>query len=118
MVPPGATPVIASEPMPEMSQRRVLRLALPIIGENLLQTMVGVVDTLFVAALGAAALAGVGVALEVVFFAIAILSSISIGGTVLVSQAIGARNTERANQLARQTVIWGVILYIPLAMLA
>ncbi len=100
-----------------MSQRRVLRLALPIIGENLLQTMVGVVDTLFVAALGSAALAGVGVALEVVFFAIAILSSIAIGGTVLVSQAIGARSIERANELARQTILWGLLLSIPLAIL-
>ena len=100
-----------------MNQRRVLKLALPIIGENLLQTFVGVVDTLFVAALGSAALAGVGVALEVVFFAIAILSSIAIGGTVLVSQAIGARNHDEANRLARQTVMWAVLLSVPLAIL-
>jgi putative MATE family efflux protein len=104
-------------PAHEMSQGRVLRLAVPIIGENLLQTLVGVVDTLFVAALGSAALAGVGVALEVIFFAIAILSSIAIGGTVLVSQAIGAGSADRANQLARQTVIWGLLLSIPLSIL-
>lgn len=90
-----------------MSQRRVLRLALPIIGENLLQSSVGIIDTLMVARVGAAALAGVGVSLEIVFFMIAILSSVSIGGTVLISQAIGAHDQERANQLARQTVLWG-----------
>jgi putative MATE family efflux protein len=101
----------------EMSERRVLKLAIPIIGENILQTLVGVVDTVFVAALGSAALAGVGVALEVVFFAIAILSSVSIGGTILVSQAIGARSQESANQLARQTVIWGFVLAVPLSIL-
>jgi multidrug resistance protein, MATE family len=111
-------PEAAAEPIAEMSQKRVLKLAVPIIGENLLQTLVGVVDTVFVAALGAAALAGVGVALEVVFFAIAILSAIAIGGTVLVSQAIGARSPERANQLARQTVFWGLILSVPLAVLS
>jgi putative MATE family efflux protein len=110
-------PQTTDAPAPAMTQRRVLGLALPIIGENLLQTMVGVVDTLFVAALGASALAGVGIALEVVFFAIAILSSIAIGGTVLVSQAIGARSPERANHLARQTVAWGMLLSIPLAIL-
>jgi putative MATE family efflux protein len=111
------TPPVATDAAPEMSQRRVLGLAIPIIGENLLQTMVGIVDTLFVAALGASSLAGVGVALEVVFFAIAILSSIAIGGTVLVSQAIGARNPAEANRLARQTVMLGVLLSIPLAIL-
>jgi len=105
------------EAAPEMSQRRVLGLAVPIIGENLLQTLVGVVDTLFVAALGANALAGVGVASEVVFFVIAILSAVSIGGTVLVSQAIGARDQERANRLARQAVAWGLVIAIPLSFL-
>jgi putative MATE family efflux protein len=108
---------LASTAASTMTQRRVLGLAIPIIGENLLQTMVGIVDTLFVAALGASALAGVGVALEVVFFAIAILSSIAIGGTVLVSQAIGARSPEQANRLARQTVLWGFLLSVPLAIL-
>lgn len=111
------TPPITDLATSQMSQRRVLRLAVPIIGENLLQTLVGIVDTLFVAALGASALAGVGVALEVVFFAIAILSSIAIGGTVLVSQAIGSRSPAEANRLARQTVLWGFLLSIPLAVL-
>lgn len=97
-----------------MTQRRVLRLALPIIGENLLQSSVGIIDTLMVARIGASALAGVGVSLEIVFFMIAILSSISIGGTVLISQAFGAQDTLRANQLARQTVLWGAVLSLPL----
>ncbi|CAN5327767.1 MAG: MATE family efflux transporter [Chloroflexia bacterium] len=115
---PETIPTDSQDAPPEMSQRRVLKLAVPIIGENLLQTSVGVVDTLFVAALGSAALAGIGVALEIVFFAIAILSSIAIGGTVLVSQAIGARSQEEANRLARQTVIWGLLLSIPLAVVS
>jgi putative MATE family efflux protein len=100
-----------------MTQRRVLRLALPIIGENFLQSAVGIIDTLMVARIGASALAGVGVSLEIVFFMIAILSSISIGGTVLISQAIGARDRTRANQLARQTVLWGATLSIPLGII-
>ncbi|MBA2776675.1 MAG: MATE family efflux transporter [Chloroflexia bacterium] len=102
---------------PPMTQRRVLGLSLPIIGENFLQSAVGIIDTLMIARVGSAALAGVGVSLEIVFFMIAILSSISIGGTVLISQAIGARNRERANTLARQTVLWGLMLSIPLGVL-
>src|SRR5688572_33298138 len=82
-----------------MTQRRVLTLATPIIGENLLQTLVGAVDTFMVARLGAAAVAGVGIGFELVFFIISILSAIDIGATVLVSQAIGAGDNCRANQL-------------------
>ena len=56
----GPEPVVI-EPM---TQRRVLTLATPIIGENLLQTLVGAVDTFMVARLGAAAVAGVAANVE------------------------------------------------------
>lgn len=100
---------------PPMTQRRVLSLATPIIGENLLQTSVGAVDTLLVATLGAAAVAGVGTGFEIVFFIISILSAIDIGATVLVSQAIGAGDPQRAHHLARQAIVWGLILAIPVS---
>jgi putative MATE family efflux protein len=104
----------APEPM---TQRRVLSLATPIIGENLLHTAVGAVDTFMVARLGAAAVAGVGTGFEFVFFIISILSAIDIGATVLVSQAIGAGEQERANHLARQAIVWGLVLSIPVSLL-
>jgi MATE family multidrug resistance protein len=103
---------VAIEPM---TQRRVLTLATPIIGENLLQTLVGAVDTFMVARLGAAAVAGVGIGFELVFFIISILSAIDIGATVLVSQAIGAGQQERANRLARQAIVWGLVLAVPVS---
>ena len=64
----------------------------PIIGENMLQTLVGAVDTLLVARLGSAAIAGVGTAVEFVYFIISILIALEIGATVLVSQAFGAQS--------------------------
>jgi putative MATE family efflux protein len=100
-----------------MNQRRVLALALPIMGENLLQTMVGVVDTLLVSRLGDDAIAGVGVGAEITFFTLAILSAVSIGATVLVSQAIGASDTDRARHFARQAISWGLVIAIPLSFL-
>jgi putative MATE family efflux protein len=109
-------PVPHEGPKPEpMTQRRVLSLATPIIGENLLQTMVGAVDTFMVARLGAAAVAGVGMGFEIVFFIISILSAIDVGATVLVSQAIGAADRDRANRLARQAIVWGLVLAIPVS---
>ncbi len=111
------TSAVEGGEVPPMTQRRVLGLAFPIIGENLLQAAVGIIDTLMIARVGSAALAGVGVSLEIVFFMIAILSSVSIGGTVLISQAIGAGEGNRANSLARQTVLWGFMLSIPLGII-
>jgi multidrug resistance protein, MATE family len=105
-----------NDPRPEpMTQRKVLALATPIIGENLLQTMVGAVDTFLVARLGAYAVAGVGIGFELVFFIISILSAIDIGATILVSQAIGAGDQRRANHLARQAIVVGLILAVPVS---
>jgi putative MATE family efflux protein len=59
--------------------------------------------------------AGVGTGFEFVFFIISILSAIDIGATVLVSQAIGAGEQQRANHLARQAIVWGLILAVPMS---
>ncbi|MFL5800680.1 MAG: MATE family efflux transporter [Roseiflexaceae bacterium] len=100
---------------PRALRRRVLSLAGPVIGENVLETMLGIVDTLLVAGLGAAALAGVGSALQVLFFLIATLSALAVGSSVLVAQAIGAGDARRASRLARQSLLWSGIMSIPLA---
>jgi MATE family, multidrug efflux pump len=73
-----------------MTRNRVFALALPIIGENLLQTLVGAIDTLLVARVSKEAVAGVGTAVEFIFFIISVLIALEIGATVLVSQAYGA----------------------------
>lgn len=98
-----------------MTRRRVLALALPIIGENLLQTSVGAVDTLMVARLGKASVAGVGTAAELVFFIISILMALEVGATVLIAQAFGARDSESVRRLARQAIVWGIVIAIPVS---
>src|SRR5262245_32426796 len=96
-------------------RRRVWGLAGPVIGENFLETLLGIVDTLLVAGLGAVALAGVGGALQVMFFLISALSALAIGSSVLVAQAIGAGDIARAGRLGRQSLIWSVLFSIPLS---
>ncbi|HET9659295.1 MAG TPA: MATE family efflux transporter [Thermomicrobiales bacterium] len=120
------TDVIASESTPPevelaavesgpMDRARVLGLAVPIIGENLLQTLVGAVDTLLVARLGSEAVAGVGTAVEFVYFIISILIALEIGATVLVSQAYGAGLSARVRDVGRQALVWGVLVAIPVS---
>src|SRR5690242_831529 len=89
-------------------RKRVWGLAGPVIGENFLETLLGIVDTFLVAGLGAVAIAGVGSALQVMFFMISVLSALSIGTAVLVAQAVGAGDLSRAGRLARQSLLWSV----------
>jgi putative MATE family efflux protein len=92
--------------------RSVNRMATPIIAENLFQTLLGVVDMLMVAKLGAAALAGVGTALQIMFLAIAALSAVSVGTTVLVARASGAGRPEEAAGVIKQSLLLGMALAV------
>lgn len=98
-----------------MTQRRVARLALPIIGEYLLQGGVAVASTLMVGMAGAAALAAAAIAMPVIFFLLSVFSAISVGATVLVSQAIGRGDPDHAARTARQALAWGIVLAVPLS---
>lgn len=108
----------ATETVAPGLQGRVLRLAWPVIGENLLQTMLGIVDTLLVARLGAEAIAGVGTGLQMTFFLISALASVTIGASILVAHAAGARNIAGASHLGKQALTWGVLISVPLALLS
>jgi multidrug resistance protein, MATE family len=110
----GAPSVAQMEPA--ALRRRVLALAWPVIGQNLLETLLGIVDTLLVAGIGTAAIAGIGGALQIMFFILAALSALSVGSSILVAQAVGARALDRAARLARQSLLWSVLLSVPLAL--
>ena len=111
----GAHPVEVN--YPSSMERRVLNLAWPVIGENFLETLLGIVDTWLVSSLGAIALAGVGTAIQFMFFIISALSAISVGSAVLVAQSVGARDLVRAGNLAKQSLVWSLILSIPLGLI-
>jgi multidrug resistance protein, MATE family len=105
-------------PIPSQSamRRRVIALAWPVISENFLHTLLGIVDTLMVAQLGPAALAGVGAAIQLMFFVISALSALSVGSSVLVAQAVGGHRLADAGRYAKQSLVWSVLLSIPLVL--
>ena len=43
------------------------------------------------------------------------LSALAIGSSVLIAQAIGGGDTAQASSLARQSLLWSVLLSVPLA---
>lgn len=101
---------VEPEVAPLRTQRGILRLAGPIIGENLLENLLEIVDTVLVAGMGTAALASVGAALQVMFIVMAVLSALSIGASVLVAQAFGDGDRRRASVVAKQSLLCGFVV--------
>src|SRR3954447_8604661 len=104
---PFVAPVAADAGAPERRalRQQVLTLSWPVILENLLQSLIGFVDTAFVGHLGTEALAGAGAAQPVVWLITTALSAIMMGATVLVAHAIGARNPAEARRVFKQALI-------------
>lgn len=86
------------------------RLALPVVAEYLLQTLLGTVDIYFAKGLGDEAIAAIGVTNLVVNVFIAVFTAVSVGVTSIVSRRVGQEDLEGASAAARQSVLLGLFL--------
>lgn len=95
-------------------RRRILRLALPAVIEQMCHMTLGVIDTKLVASLGRGAVAAVGVSDQLVQLAVVSFAAFNIGTTAVVARAWGARREREAAQAAAQafmaTCVSGAIL--------
>ncbi len=89
-------------------RRAVLHVALPIVGSDLLQRGVNVVDALLVGRLGAAELAAVGLAQLLLMFTMALVYGLGVGSTVMVAFHTGAGDERRRIWAARTSLLIGV----------
>lgn len=89
---------------------KVMFLAWPAIVENLLHTMVGIVDTAMVGRLGSASLAAVGLANQIFNIGLTVFAALATGSTALVARHIGAGEPKKAGEVARQSLILGVFV--------
>ncbi|PWK15049.1 MATE family efflux transporter [Tumebacillus permanentifrigoris] len=83
--------------------RVILALAVPAIVENILQTVVGFVDTLFVSRLGLVNVTAVGVANSILAIYIAVFMALGVGTSSLIARSVGAGDLMRAKAIARQS---------------
>ena len=88
-------------------RRALFRLAMPIVGANLLQRGVGIVDAVMVGRLGAEALAAVGLANLLLMFVMGLVLGLGLGSTVLVAFHTGAGDPARRGRAVRATILVG-----------
>ena len=109
----GARDVEAEPQLPfsaASARRKIMLLAGPAIAENLLHTMVGIVDTAMVGRLGPASLAAVGLGNQISQIGLTVFGALATGSTALVARYIGANESEKAADVARQSLILGILV--------
>ncbi len=96
-------------PEQRLTRRTVLTLALPLVGSDLLQRGVNVVDALLVGRLGAAELAAVGLSQLLLMFVMSLVYGLGVGATVMVAFHTGATDAGRRALAARTVLLIGVV---------
>ena len=96
------------------SNRDLKRLILPLIMEQLLAILVGMLDTVMISGVGEAAVSGVSLVDNINILVINIFAALATGGAVVAGHALGQKNREQAGESAWQMVLF--LLYSSAAM--
>lgn len=82
------------------------KLILPLIMEQLLAILVGMLDTVMISGVGEAAVSGVSLVDNINILVIQVFAALATGGAVVAGHALGQRNEEAAGRSAWQMVLF------------
>ena len=86
------------------SNKMIRALLVPIILEQLLNSIMGTADTMMVSNVGSAAISAVSLVDSINVLVIQAFSALAAGGAIVCAQYIGQKNKEKANESARQVL--------------
>ena len=84
------------------TNRMIRNLLIPVVLEQLLNSIMGTADTMMVSNVGSAAISAVSLVDSINVLVIQAFSALAAGGAIVCAQYIGQRNKEKANESARQ----------------
>ena len=86
------------------TNRMIRNLLIPVVREQLLNSIMGTADTMMVSNVGSAAISAVSLVDSINVLVIQAFSALAAGGAIVCAQYIGQRNKEKANESARQVL--------------
>ena len=86
------------------SNRLICSLLIPVVLEQMLNSIMGTADTMMVSNVGSAAISAVSLVDSINVLVIQAFSALAAGGAIVCAQYIGQKNKEKANESARQVL--------------
>jgi putative MATE family efflux protein len=96
----------------------IFLLAVPMVLEMMMESLFGIINVFWVAHLGAEATATVGITESLLTMVFAVAMGLSMATTATVARRIGEKDHAGASVAAFQSIILGVIVSIPVAIIA
>lgn len=100
------------------SNKDLRKLIIPLIIEQILAVAVGMADTVMVSRVGESAISGVSLVDAIAILLIGLFSAMATGGSVVAAQYLGGKNTEKANESAKQLLLSISVLSILLTIIS
>ena len=98
---------------PAKFYRNALAIALPIMLQQLIQSMVSLIDNFMVSGLGDISMSGVNVAGQVLFVFMIYVNTICMSGGIFMTQFFGAKDKEGMGQAFRFKLVMGLVSVLP-----
>ena len=92
-------------------------LLLPLIIEQILNSFMGMVDTMMVSNVGSAAISAVSLVDSINNLVIQVFSAMAVGGTIVCSQYLGREDKEGCNKAARQVLLSMFVISVTITVL-
>ena len=99
------------------SNRDLFLLLLPLIVEQLLNSLMGTVDTIMVSNVGSEAISAVSLVDSICVLVVQVFSALAAGGAIICSQYIGRKDERAANRAASQVVFTVAVISFVLMVL-
>ncbi len=90
----------------------IIGLAWPSLAENVLSSLVNMVDTIMVSGLGTYAISGINLAVQPRFIMLSVFMAMNVGCTALSARFKGAGDREGANNVLRQSLMLSLFLCV------
>lgn len=88
----------------------ILKTSLPAVVDLSSQTITWLIEAIFIGHLSAAALAGVGIALQIILLTFTVVLTFVVGASVIILRYLGADDSWKANHVLGQALLMGTVL--------
>jgi len=100
-----------------MNAKQIFSLIIPIFIDSAFIVLISILNTAMISSSGVAAVSAVSVVDSLNMFVVSVFIAIATGGTVIVAQFVGSRNSEQASRAATQAISAVAVISLSLCIL-